>query len=137
MSLPDPLAGFNGNDPASDASISACEESLGFKFPRDYAQFMRGHDGGEGFVGDDSYLMLWQIEELEPFNREYEVADYCPGLLLIGSSGGGEAYAFDTRTSPWNVVQVPFVGMDFSLVEALGPSFDEFIETLARRESRS
>ena len=53
-----------------------------------------------------------RLKGYEPFNRDYEVESYCPELLLFGSSGGGEAYAFDKRSLPWRVVEVPFVGMD-------------------------
>ena len=128
---------FNGNEPATIDSISACEKSLNYKLPKDYVEFLMIKNGGEGFIGNESYLILWPIEDIVNFNREYEVANYCPGLLLIGSSGGGEAYAFDMRNSPWSVVQVPFVGMDYSLVELIGLSFQGFIDTLAKKAANT
>ena len=83
-------------------------------------------------------MILWAVKELEPFgNREYEVGSYCPELLLIGSNGGGEAYAFDKRSTPWRVVQVPFVGMDYSLCDVIGSSFSESIETLFKKDMNS
>jgi len=130
----DRLSEFNGNPAASPEAISAFEESTGLTLPADYTEFLRRMNGGEGFIGEDSYVILWQVEELEEFNREYEVAEYCNGLLLIGSSGGGEAYGFDTRQAPWPVVQVPFVGMDHSLVENMGRSFNEFLTALEQKD---
>ena len=56
---------------------------------------------------------------------------------MIGSTGGGEAYAFDYRTpARVEVCQVPFVGMELKSVAAIAPSFSEFLRTLAR-ESRA
>ena len=78
----------------------------------------------------ETYLMLWRVEELAEMNTAYQVDEYAPGLLLIGSDGGGEAFAFDTRTNPWPVVKVPFVGMDLQYAEVLSPSFDAFLKTL-------
>lgn len=128
------LAEFNGNAPATPESVSECERGLSSRLPEDYVSFLRHYNGGEGFIGGESYLILWAVEELIPFNRDYEVALYCPELLLFGSSGGGEAYAFHRRATSWRVVQVPFVGMDYSLCESMGDSFTEFIEKLAKKE---
>lgn len=135
MSMIESCPEFGSNGATTRETIDVCENLLGVQLPDDYVQFLLRHNGGEGFVGEDSYLILWRVEELEPFNREYQVKDYCPGLLFIGSSGGGEAYGFDTRTSPWNIVQVPFIGMENLLAEPLGSSFEEFIGTLARGEA--
>lgn len=131
----DILSRFNGNREASPEAIRAFEEASGLVLPSDYTVFLRRMNGGEGFIGNGSYVILWQVEELEEVNREYEVADYCDGLLLIGSSGGGEAYGFDTRQRPWPVVRVPFIGMDHSLVRSMGQSFNEFLTTLAEKDA--
>jgi len=125
------LSDFATNPAATAAIIESVELSLGVKLPSDYREFMRQTNGGEGSVGGDSFVMLWKLDELEEFNREYEVAEYCKGVLLFGSSGGGEAYGFDIRQTPWRVVQVPFVGMDESLIKVVGESFADFIERLA------
>lgn len=130
----DTLHQFKGNPAASAEAIEAFEEATGLTLPADYKEFLRRMNGGEGFIGKESYLILWKVEELEKFNREYEVGDYCDGLLLFGSSGGGEAYGFDTRQTQYPVVQVPFVGMDHSLVENVGRSFDEFLTALEQNK---
>jgi len=129
----DAMHQFNRNPAATPEAIKAFEESTGLTLPVDYSEFLRRTNGGEGFVGEGSYLILWKVDELECFNREYRVGDFCPGLLLIGSSGGGEAYGFDTRQKAWPVVQVPFVGMDHSLIENIGWSFKEFLTVLERK----
>ena len=63
-------------------------------------------------------------------NKAYEVAEYAPGLLLFGSDGGGEAFAFDTRSATKPIVSVPFVGMELTVTRRLASNFTEFLEEL-------
>ena len=125
------LARFRGNGGASSQSVAVLRKSFP-GIPEDYFAFLQTFDGGEGVVGSNAYLMLWRASELFELNEAYEVAQYAPGLLLIGSDGGGEAFAFDLRQERPLIVQVPFVGMDLALSEQLGSSFCEFIRYLER-----
>jgi hypothetical protein len=124
------LAEFNGNAGASVTAIQALADALKINFPDDYVAFLGATNGGEGMIGE-TYLMLWPVEEIMKLNTSYQVDEFAPGLLLFGSDGGGEAFAYDTRTNPWQVVKIPFVGMDLEDVEVLSPSFEEFLECLA------
>jgi hypothetical protein len=116
---------FKCNLGVSDAVIDKFELSTSLRLPRDYGDFLRRCNGGEGFVGDD-YVMLWRLEDIETFNHEYQVDEYLPGFLLIGSSGGGEAYCFKTGDGSWMVGRVPFVGMSERRFVTLAASFSEF-----------
>lgn len=109
--------------------------ALNIELPQDYIDFLRASNGGDGFLGQN-YVMLWRVEELKPLNDSYEVAQFAPNLLLFGSDGGGEAYAFNTRMRPWPVVKVPFIGMgDVQSAILLGRSFAEFLNNMANDES--
>jgi hypothetical protein len=123
------LTNLNHRPGATDAAIAAGEAQLGVRFPGDYVEFLKSTNGGEGFVGKE-YVVLWGIEELASMNQSYEVQEYVPGLLIFGSSGGGEAYGFDTRTPRWPIVRVSFVGMEWDLADLLGVSFRQFLEHL-------
>jgi hypothetical protein len=125
------LKGIELNPAAATEALADAEASLRLRLPADYARFLTSANGGEGFIGDD-YLILWRAEDLAPFNREYEVATYAPGLLLFGSSGGGEGYGFDTREGVWSVVRVPFVGMSWQHAQTMGNSFTDLILRLGR-----
>ena len=57
-----------------------------------------------------------------------DVDKLAPGLLLFGSDGGGEAFAFDARRVPMRVVSVPFIGMALADAHELGSSFSAFIQ---------
>lgn len=118
------------NAGVTEEALRDAVESLGLSLPLDYVQFLRKHNGGEGFIGDN-YLILWKAEELSIFNREYEVSQYAPGLLLFGSSGGGEGYGFDLRSTDFSVVRIPFVGMDLQYATATARSFSDLFIRLA------
>jgi hypothetical protein len=131
---PDKLfARFNANPPASSDAIARCQSNLRFPLPADYVQFLGRMNGGEGFVGK-SYLRAWPIEDLIQFNKDYFVDVAAPDLFLFGSSGGGEAFAFDARSSPPPIVAVPFI---VSLEDAIviAPNFNSFLQYLYQAES--
>ena len=105
---------LNLNDPASEEDINKAESKIG--------------NGGEGLIGQ-AYLKLWKVEEIKTMNDSYKTNEFFSGLVFIGSDGGGEAYAIDTRKEPFSFVNVPFVGSLDDLREC-GKTFVEFLEYL-------
>jgi len=126
------LKEFTKKDGAAADVIAEAETALQWSLPTDYKEFLEKINGGEGFVGEN-YLILWAAEELAQFNNEYEVQDYAPGLVLFGSDGGGEGYAFDARTTASSIVQIPFIGMDLVYARPMAGSFSEFVSKLAKK----
>jgi hypothetical protein len=124
------LARFGRNAPAVESSIEGLQAKLGFRLPPDYVEFLRGTNGGEGFVGN-SYLVLWRAEELLEKNSAYHVAEFAPGLFLIGSDGADEAFGFDTRSEVTPIVRVPFIGMDARECRLLASDFGAFLRRLS------
>ncbi len=108
--------------PAASDVVERLSSKLNAALPADYLDFLRQHNGGEGFINDD-YIIFWKAEELADFNREYEVEKYAPGVLLFGSNGGGEAYGFDTQSAEMPIVRVPFVGMAREYATAVTKNF--------------
>ena len=118
-------------DPPADSGIvEGLSSRLGVALPSDYLGFLRQHNGGEGFIGR-RYVVFWKAEELADFNREYEVETYAPGILLFGSSGGGEGYGFDTRSEMMPIIRVPFIGMAREYVEPVAEDLPDFFAKLA------
>lgn len=126
------LANFDANPPATEFQVAACEVWLGRPLPADYRRFLLKANGGEGPIGPASYVALYRCDELQEQDEGYAVDEFLPGFLLIGSNRGGEAFAFDLRTSPWKVVMVPFIGMEEAHARVLAPNFGEFLEALYR-----
>jgi SMI1 / KNR4 family (SUKH-1) len=121
--------------PADARSIDGLMSSLGVALPREYVDFLKKHNGGDGLIGDN-YFILWTIEDLGDFNREYQVEIYARGILLFGSSGGGQGYGFDTRSAAMPIVQVPFIGMAHEYVEPVASSFSGiFTKNVGQRAS--
>ena len=119
------------NPPASESAIRGAASALGISLPADYVDFLRKHNGGEGFAGNNS-VVLFKAEELKPFNDAYEIKEYAPGLILFGSNGGGEGYAFDTRNGSMSVVRVPFIGMELRYAKPIGKTFTDMLHQLAK-----
>src|SRR5262252_8735831 len=97
-SFDDVLRGFNRNAGASGQNVRAAEKGLNSHLPCDYVSFLLNSNGGQGMIGE-TYLILYRVEELVEMNAGYELQKIAPGLLLIGSDGGGEGFAFDTRST--------------------------------------
>ncbi len=119
------------NPPASESAIRGAASALGISLPADYVDFLRKHNGGEGFAGSNS-VVLFKAEELKPFNDAYEIKEYAPRLILFGSNGGGEGYAFDTRNGSMSVVRVPFIGMELRYAKSIGKTFTDMLHQLAK-----
>lgn len=124
------LQDWDLNEGAPQQEIEAVNAHYGERLPQDYLRFLRKHDGGEGSVGDN-FLILWRIGELIRFNKEYEVSEYAPGILLFGSDGGGEGYGFNTNEPGWPVVRLPFIGMAPEYADEVADSFENLILELA------
>jgi hypothetical protein len=130
-----PLLGrFDGNPGADLASIRDFESSYGVTLPSDYVEFLRDMNGGEGVVGS-AYVSLWPLAELGELNAGYEVRRWAPGLLLIGSDGGGEGFALDLTAATIPVVMIPFVGMDRSEARRVAHRFRALFDELSKRSS--
>lgn len=94
-------------------------------FPVDYKEFLNMYNGGNGSVGENSYLQLWAFEDIDELNKDYEVAEFLSDIVLIGSDGGDTAYGINQKGK---FVEVPFIGMDDEEVKDVAVSFDDFIE---------
>lgn len=70
--------------------------------PEQYIEFMRKHNGGEGDIGE-TWFILFPLEELQEINDDYEIEEFLPGHIIIGSNGGGELYGIDEDGNYFNV----------------------------------
>jgi len=82
---------------------------------------------GEGMIGDNSYLMLWEKEDIEELNDDYEVREFLSDCILIGSDGGDTAYGINSNGIFFSV---PFIGMNNDEIKYMGNNFIEFLEML-------
>ena len=122
---------FNGK--AGKKEIYNVECKFGISFPEDYKEFMEETDGGEGNIGELSYISIWKIEDIVELNISYEVKKYTPNLVYFGSDGGDMAYAFEFSRGECTYIEFPFMSIKEDDKQILGYSFEEFLKVLYER----
>jgi hypothetical protein len=127
------LENFCCNPASSVETLVRLEREIGIALPEDYRSIMEECNGGEGPVGRQ-YLVLWRGEEIADFNRDYQVNDLAPGLILFGSNGAGEGFGFDTRDPQLPIVQVPFIVLDLRHAVRVAGSFSELLMKMSRSQ---
>jgi hypothetical protein len=110
-------------DPPHPDDLHWLRQDVGAHVPEDYLAFIEQHDGASGEVGE-----LWPAAEV---GRGKDVApgvDHLAELVLFGSDGGLEAFAFDAARQ---VVVVPWIGGERDAVPQ--GSFVDFTRRLVER----
>lgn len=132
--LKDPSAKWEKEPPARPDVIQLTITKLGVHLPEDYITLLGYSNGGEGELGvEPGWFYLWSVEELLEYNKGYNVEESVPGFLGFGSNGGGEMLAFDMRgEKPWNVVMIPFIGMQVEEAILIADDFNEFVHFMGR-----
>lgn len=123
------LQSFVRNPGVAPDTLNKVLASLNFAPPNDYLDTQSYANGAEGFVGG-AYLHLYPITELDSLNKALGTAEFAPDLWIFGSSGGGEAFAFDTTAAPVSIVQVPFIPMDRQYEVEHGISLWDLMQSL-------
>lgn len=95
--------------------------------PADYLDAVREFGGREGFLGTE-YLRLHRLDELLSLNTAYGVPTAVPEIVIFGSDGALEAFAFMLEESV--VVKVPFIPLLLENAFIVGRSFSDFISSL-------
>jgi len=131
---------WDRNEPAQPDAIAQCISDLGIaSLPLSYVEFLSLSNGGEGTLGvDPGWFQLWPCEELSEVQQLYHMTEELPGFLAIGSNGGGELLAFDTRNGePWAVCMIPFITMEVAEAIQIAPDFDTFVTYLGIEASEA
>jgi hypothetical protein len=123
------LEALDSRRPASPVDLRAAATAFGISWPPWYEQLMGATDGGEGWIGE-SFVQIDSVADMISRNRQLEVDELAPGLVLFGGDGGGEAFAFDTRSTPPSIVMVPLVGLGLAAAIPQGSDLGEFVGRL-------
>ncbi len=130
----DAAAGWEPASPAEPADIAEVAAKAPFPLPAEYLEFLSRSNGGEGELGaDPGWFVLWRAEQVLSLNRSYHVPEELPGFFGIGSNGGGELLAFDSRSGmPYPVVAVPFIPMEAQESLIVAETFGRFTELMGK-----
>ena len=126
LSLKDLRKDFDITSPATSEEIAKVERHFGWPLPTDYKDFLLLTNGLEGCVNDE-YLVLWGTTELIELNVAYKVKDFIQNIVIFGSDGAEDAFAFDTSSLRPFIVRLPFIGMGYIPNEKLADTFEEFL----------
>ena len=115
----------------SEFNISSGGELVLSERYKGFKDYLQQTVSGEGMVGKNNYLLLWEKNEIDELNSSYETQEFLSNVLLIGSDGGDTAYGIDVNGK---YIEVPLIGMDDEEVEIVADDFDEFIDYVWSKE---
>jgi hypothetical protein len=81
----------------------------------------QGYVEGELTVNPFWYI-IWDPENIDQFNQEYEVPKYAPGFTAFGGNGGGELLVINDSGA---IFTLPAIGMEPQYAEQIADNFDE------------
>lgn len=108
---------------------------MGVRLPEDYKNFLMESNGFEGSSRHGAYFQLWSTREMPEHNGASRAREFYPGVLLIGSDGGGEAFAISWNGEEPEYLAVPWIGSFPEDNLVLGRTFFEFVREWGRRLS--
>jgi hypothetical protein len=127
-----------GGAGASAESLAAVEAYAGHKLPESYLRLLRWKDGFQALVSTDfdsdrgGYLILYSAGEVVETNEGYNIKEYEPGRLLVGTDGGLEAYLIELDGTRW--FEVPWLDLGDPRYTNEFPGLRALLEDLASRD---
>lgn len=129
--LAEPHREWSSRPPATEEAIELLQHAAPGALPKEYVALLRYSNGGEGPLAlPPLYFMLYQAEYASEVNQSADQRELYPGHFVIGSNGGLETIAFDTRaTEPWPIVMYDAVAGTESDV-TIAKNMEEFIRAI-------
>lgn len=81
-----------------------------------------GYAEGELSVEPEWYI-LWHPEEIEEFNRDYQLSEYAPGYITFGGNGGAELLVVNDDSV---VFYLPAIGLEPETAIKIASCLQEF-----------
>ena len=97
----------------------------GYELPMDYLCFINHYNGGEGAVGENSYMQLLSLEEVLEYNNDYELFSYFPTSFAFGTDLGGNHFCYDFLEKKYFAIDA--CSMDYEDRYCFADSFFGFI----------
>ncbi len=118
---------------AAPHAIDALKSIAPVDLPESYYSLLAFSNGGEGPLAvQPLWFCLYPAEEAAETERDGTFREFFEGLFVIGSSGGGEALAFDLRGSePYPVVAFDMANTNLSeSLTPVAPTFEAVLELM-------
>jgi len=104
-------------------------DKIDFAIDSDYWDFIKNHDGGEGFLNATNFIQLWGVDDLIALNPYYPNDLACEELFFFGTNGSNLGYAFHKRTG--KIMSIDFIDIGVEEPQTIASSFTEFINSLS------
>jgi hypothetical protein len=114
------------SEKASESTLQAAENELGFKLPLVYRNLLLFRNG---FLLPNG-LGFYSTEDLAERNETYEIKEYCEQFVLIGDNSGGSGILIDHREDDPPVFASGFGDLDRNGFVLIVARLSEFIENL-------
>lgn len=115
---------------ASETLIQNLRKQIDFDLPEEYIAIMKKFNGGEGEIGENSWLCLFCLEELPKTNHNYKyLMSEIPAYYLFGKDAADTGYAFHKRNQTFHSFGL-MSNFKTDPIEFCGNNFSEFIECL-------
>jgi hypothetical protein len=119
---------WSSRHPASEKALEQLRAIAPAALPDEYLALLRYTNGGEGPLAlPPLYFILYKSEYVIEMNLSTDQRELYSGYFVIGSNGGLETIAFDTRgTGPWPIVMYDAVaGMESGVT--IAKNMEEFV----------
>jgi len=118
---------FELNPPLSESEQLQYIGQIKGPVTEDYLGFMKLFNGGEGPIGNESYLALFRLNKLPSYNNDlrelYSAVDY----TVFASDGGNVLFAFNKAKE---VIEFDLIGLGTDEAIKCADSFTAFLATL-------
>lgn len=124
---------IKNEEKASNELIEGVQKQIDFTLPSDYIAIMKEFNGGEGEVGENSWLCLFSISELISTNQNYNLLmEQVPNYFLFGKDAADTGYAFN-KLSGYIYSFGLMSNFNTDPIEFCAKTFGEFVEYLYNR----
>jgi len=120
------VTAFTSNPGTDQSTIASAATELGRALPSDYQELLQTMNGGEGLIGD-IFFRLYSIQQVLCIQKTLAVEGLVADIRIIGSNGGGEAYALDYQEQGMPLIKVPFIPLDLKYAIPCGVSISVFL----------
>lgn len=123
------LENLNKKNAPNEEAFNALLKKIDFLTDKDYIDFIKKHNGAGGFLSSESYILLWNIEDLIALNPYYKDEPQCMNYFFFGSDGSELGYAFDKQNN--GIVSIDFLEIGNIKPEYIASSFISFVNKLS------
>lgn len=101
------------------------------KLPDDFSIYLRSGAPRCGELPElPLWIEIWPEDEMDQWNKDYQVETYAPGFYGFAGSGGGEMYAFGPDGA---IYALPLIGMGPKVAVRLAGSWTEFESKMVKK----